>query len=155
MLFRSVVRFDDVIGYASPRNEGVRSASAPLLAFCDADDTVATGWLDAIVAALSLHPLVGSSIEVMGSGEPSSVVVPTTFGIPVVHTCGLGCTRALFDSLGGFDPAFDAGGEDVDFSIRARLVQGVVPALAPGADYRLHLRTSLDRKSTRLNSSHT
>src|SRR4051794_8949553 len=43
-------------GYA--RNAGARAARGDFLAFCDADDAVATGWLRALVAAGEAADLV-------------------------------------------------------------------------------------------------
>lgn len=135
----AVIVHRETIGFASPRNAGVRSTTAPLLAFCDADDAVEPEWLDRMARALTTAPLVAS--EVLGMGE--DVVLdgpPRAFGLEVAHCCGLGCTRDLFDRLGGFDHHFDRGGEDVDFSLRARSAEGVVPIVARGARYRVRRR---------------
>lgn len=131
-------------GYATPRNAGVRLATSPLLAFCDVDGVVDAGWLSAIVRALEHHPLVGSrkfrvpdSAPDIDTHEPwfeqSELFV--RFGFPFVTTAGLGCTRELFDGLGGFDAHFDIGGEDVDFSLRARFLFGIEPLMEHDAIY--------------------
>ncbi|CAB4733866.1 unannotated protein [freshwater metagenome] len=130
-------------GYATPRNAGVRAATAPLLAFCDADGAVDAGWLEAIARSLGQHPLVASR-----KFRTDNVAMRSTdglwseqrelfelLGIPYATTAGLGCTRELFDALGGFDPHFDRGGEDCDFSLRARFRLGVEPVMEQRAVY--------------------
>lgn len=140
-----IVNFVDRHGYASPRNHGASESSGALLAFCDADDHVAPGWLGALVDAVrSSAGLVGSRIVPLEATEetPSVEVVdtsgpapgPTMHGVPVVHTGGVCFTRELFDRLGGFDEYFDSGGEDGDISMRAHLL-GVAPVIASGAVY--------------------
>ena len=130
-------------GYATPRNAGVRLSSAPLLAFCDADGAVDGQWLSSIVSALQSEPLVGSrkyrSTDV-SNRDPDAAFFelkkfPEIFGIPFAGTGGLGCTMELFDALGGFDPYFDLGGEDIDFSLRARFSLGIEPVMEQSAVY--------------------
>lgn len=123
-------RYDLRAGHASPRNHGVQIGSGDSLVFCDADDLVADGWLAALVAVGREHGFVASNVVPLEarplSGQPEAEAasfaggqLPTKFGLPVVHTCGMYCSRELFEKLGGFDPYFDIGGADVDFSIRA------------------------------------
>ncbi|MFM8861239.1 MAG: glycosyltransferase family 2 protein [Acidimicrobiia bacterium] len=140
-------------GYATPRNAGARHSRAPLLAFCDADGAVDEGWLTAIVRALGDHPLVASAkiyvtdVSKRHSVDPGNdaLRLPSLRGIDFVTTAGMGCSSELFALLGGFDTHFDCGGEDPDFSLRARSQFGTEPFLASDAAYwssiPKHLRT--------------
>lgn len=59
----------------------------------------------------------------------------TALGIAFVGTSGPGCTHDLFDALDGIDPHFDSGGEDADFSLRARFELGIEPVIEQEAIY--------------------
>ena len=50
-------------GHAAPRNDGARAARGELLAYCDADDVVARGWLKALAAAARRYDLVGGWLD--------------------------------------------------------------------------------------------
>lgn len=130
-------------GYATPRNAGVRATTAPLIAFCDADGAVDEHWLDAITGSLQEHYLVASrkfrSNDVSRRDEKTAWSEQrklfTILGATFAATAGLGCTRELFDALGGFDTCFNSGGEDADFSFRARFQLGVEPHMELSAVY--------------------
>lgn len=130
-------------GYATPRNVGAERSTAPLLAYCDADGAVDQLWLQAMVSALERHPLVASrkfrttdvAIRTADAAWSEQRELESLLGLTFAPTAGLACTRAVFDAIGGFDPYFDLGGEDVDFSLRARFLLGVVPVIEPAAIY--------------------
>lgn len=130
-------------GYATPRNAGVLATTAPLLVFCDADGAVNEDWLKAIADSLEVHPLVESrkfhTDDVSNRDEKMAWFEQREsfkmLGVTFATTAGLGCTRELFDALGGFDSHFDTGGEDADFSLRARFEQGVDPFMEQKAVY--------------------
>ncbi len=65
-----VVDASRVRGGAHARNAGARVASGDALVFCDADDEVAPGWLQAIGTALSRHDFVASCLEFERLNEP-------------------------------------------------------------------------------------
>jgi len=140
-------------GYATPRNAGARHSRAPLLAFCDADGAVDACWLSAMAHSLGEHPLVGSrlirAIDVSRREFSCTPANPdhlnAIFGLEFASTAGLGCTTELLNALDGFDPYFDIGGEDLDFSMRARFELGVEPVLGTSAIY----WTTRPRSSTR------
>ena len=144
----SLVRSEVIVvpsprGYASPRNAGARIATAPLLAFCDADGVVDENWLESIVRGLEQHALVAShkfrSYDVSTRTSDSVLFDQHDLfafcGRTYAASAGLGCRREVFDGLGGFDPHFDLGGEDVDFSLRARFQLGIEPVIVQDALY--------------------
>jgi|688.fasta_scaffold295129_2 glycosyltransferase involved in cell wall biosynthesis len=143
LIRREVIVVSSPQGYATPRNAGARHSRAPLLAFCDSDGAVGQGWLSAMTGALGAHPLVASrKIYVTDVSKrhfiDSNDDVPRLHsirGVDFVTSAGMGCTAELFESLGGFDPHFDTGGEDPDFSFRARARYDIEPFLAEDAHY--------------------
>lgn len=110
------------------RNRGVAAAASALLAFTDADCVAGPGWLEALVGCLAHHPLVAGSIELRTGSPPNRVerleslwrfqqernVVDDGWA----PTANLGVRREALDAVGGFDPAFRIGGEDVDLCRR-------------------------------------
>lgn len=144
-------------GYATPRNAGVAATTAPLLAFCDADGAVDRRWLTEITSALGRHPLVASrkyrTVDVSDRRPESAQAelreVSIILGVRFAETGGLGCTRELFEALGGFDPYFDYGGEDTDFSFRARFRLGVEPVMEQDAIYWTSVSTQPRRAFTK------
>jgi glycosyltransferase involved in cell wall biosynthesis len=146
-----LVQYAERLGHASPRNFGVTQSSGAALVFCDADDLVSEGWLAALVrvgreAGFATSKTVPLDGALMGADAASVAPIyggrlPTKFGLPVAHTCGMYCSRDLFERLNGFDPYFDVGGADVDFSLRA-LRAGEHPILAEEALYFYRARPS-------------
>lgn len=61
-------------GAAHARNVGARVAQSEALAFCDADDEVAPGWVAAMGEALSEYDLVGGRDEHWKLNEPWLVI---------------------------------------------------------------------------------
>ena len=107
-------------GPGPARNAGVAASSGELICFCDADDVVAPGWLDALVSALESAPIVAGVLDrvrLNGVVERAGRAGATpTFFAP---SCNMGVRRSIFDQLGGFAAEFRQGG-DVDFGLRAR-----------------------------------
>jgi glycosyltransferase involved in cell wall biosynthesis len=136
-------------GAAYARNTGARVACAELILFCDQDDVVAPGWIEAMAAGLEEAPLVGGRTDVerlnlpatqawrpsMVAGEP-----PQVQGRSFVSTHNLGCRRELFEALGGFTEDTSIA-EDVDFSLRASGL-GVEPHVVDDALVHYRYRTS-------------
>jgi GT2 family glycosyltransferase len=81
-----------------------------MLAFCDADDEVHAGWLEALVRGLgSWDAVTGQINEVAPPGQegwrPPATPgrLPTFLGVPYILSGNLAITRAAFLAVGGFD----------------------------------------------------
>ena len=57
-------------GLNHARNAGVQAATGDLLAFCDSDDVVSPGWLDALVDAARRADLVGGRLDAELLNDP-------------------------------------------------------------------------------------
>jgi glycosyltransferase involved in cell wall biosynthesis len=116
-------------GPGGARNAGVEAAGGDLLAFCDADDVVQPGWLNAHVSALADADLSAGVFDVWslnGSATPSplSYAPPPAlalFGfLPAAGSNNLALRRHAFEDVGGFSDDLLTG-EDFDLSWRAQL----------------------------------
>ncbi len=130
-------------GPAAARNVGAAAARSQLLLFCDADDVVAPGWAEALVAALAEHPLVAGRLEygllngwsrlrprsaVLDSGLYTKAFLP---GLPGGGSGNMGVRREIFLALGGFCEDAPVA-EDTDLCWRAQL-SGHALAFVPDA----------------------
>ncbi len=137
----------------SVRNRGVAASGVELVAFCDADDEVAPGWLEAMAAALEAHEFVASwpDYEKLNPGWlAKSWEPPPDDGLrthrfpPFLRYAGGGCLgirRSVHDEVGGFDESLISC-EDDDYCFRVQLAgHELVPA--PNAVVYIRLRTRL------------
>jgi GT2 family glycosyltransferase len=128
-------------GAAAARNAGVRAAEGELLAFCDADDVVQPGWLDACVAALGHADVVAGTFDLTllndpvvddpAVNEPAPAVTTQLGFLPAGLAANLAARREAFSTVGGFSEDLLVG-EDIDLCWRLQL-QGFRFAIAPGA----------------------
>ena len=116
------------------RNAGVRASSAPLIAICDADDLVSSGWLTAMAAGLARWDLAGGAFEFALLNSPSARAMRgvrpgqervTTIGtglgfLPQVIGANIAFRREVWQAVDGFDESFAEGGDDVDFGWRCQ-----------------------------------
>ena len=115
-----LVRAVDGRGPAYARNAGARAAAGVALAFCDADDVVAPGWVAAMGAALAEHEFVCGPVELarlnptwlVGRGEPPAPSRP-----PSSRTASRSPARATWASTG---PASSRCGASTSGSWSAR-----------------------------------
>jgi glycosyltransferase involved in cell wall biosynthesis len=122
-------------GPAAARNRAVREARGAFLAFTDDDCRPRPGWLHALRRAHDgvVHRIVGGVIE---NGRPRDPFATASQDLadylydyygaaegtaPFFTTNNMGCMRAAFLDLGGFDEGFGRNGaEDRDFGMRWR-----------------------------------
>jgi glycosyltransferase involved in cell wall biosynthesis len=145
-----VISANERSGVAFARNTGVRATSARSVAFCDGDDVVHAGWVEAMGEALRHHPLVSGPVDpwllnpqwlAAARASPTDGSLPTFGVLPFARGNNCGVHRGLWRQLGGFDENF-RGLEDVEFSLRARAL-GVEPHFVPGATVAYRHRAAL------------
>lgn len=115
-------------GVSVARNVGFEQVTTGYVLVCDADDQVSEGWVAAMLDGLKRFPLVSGPVETRRLSGPSAGWVPIeerTSGLFEVwgRTYGIGANlgvrRDVWSAIGGFDEAFPAGGEEIDFAWRA------------------------------------
>lgn len=135
-------------GAAHARNTGAAAARSGNLAFCDADDVVAQGWVKAIAGGIEKHGLVASRFDLTRLNRPW---VARTFRspqendvqsyknppfLPHAGGSGLGIKKQFHDRVGGFDADMRCL-EDTDYCWRLQM-KGI--ALHFAADAVVHVR---------------
>jgi len=95
-----------------PRNVAACAATADNLAFCDADDEVAPGWVAALGSALASHDIVHGRYLFDKFNEPASAAkaaqgwkdgLYTGRFLPGAATANCGIKRWIHQAIGGFD----------------------------------------------------
>ena len=133
-------------GPAAARNAGAQATDADFLAFTDDDCRPRPGWLGALLAAHGgdERRLVGGPVRDAARGmfaAASQTLSEYLYeagdaaggNAEFFTSNNLGCGRAAFERLGGFDEAFPlAAGEDRDLGRRWRAAGGSL-VLAPDA----------------------
>lgn len=110
-----IVDSSDLQGAAHARNVGVLAATGDALAFCDADDEVAPGWVAAMGEALSKYDFVACRRDYQKLNEPWSLKYRKLSQqdglqefkhppyLPHASSSTLGVKRSVHEAIGGFD----------------------------------------------------
>jgi GT2 family glycosyltransferase len=144
-----VIRRPSNGGFAAACNEGARASRGRFLVFLNNDTEPTPGWLDelvdyalhrraAVVGAKLLYPdmtVQHAGLVFDREGNPRHVYSGFPSEHPAVNRSGpvqavtgaaMLVRRDTFDALGGFDPSYRNGHEDVDFCLRVREAGGEV-----------------------------
>ena len=116
-------------GHSVPRNAGAQAARGELLAYCDADDIVAPGWLAAMAEAASRYDLVGGWLDVGPLNDEATRTWHQPWPrdrlrswlLPDAVSANLAIWADVLSDLGGWSSEYEAGGEDTELSWRAQL----------------------------------
>jgi mycofactocin system glycosyltransferase len=156
-----LVRHAESQGPAAARNTGWRAATAPVIAFVDADVEPQPGWLPTLLAHLADPAVVAAAPRVAPlptPGAPGWLVAyeqvrsPLDLGpdeatvrpgsrVPYVPTAALVVRRSALAAAGGFDEAMPHG-EDVDLVWRLAAA-GATVRYEPRAEVRHPVRRGL------------
>ena len=140
-------------GAAYARNVGVKAATGDVLLFCDADDVVGAGWIDAMDRALTIHDFVAGRLHFIipsESNSPKGSRMHQYYGLqeynypPFLRHAGggnLGVKRSIHDCVGGFDESWMRL-MDTDYCWRIQLA-GVKLHFEPGAVVYVSTRNTL------------
>lgn len=120
-------------GISHALNCAVASAAGDRVVYCDQDDEVGVGWLEAMARALDRHELVAGRLEhtklnpawakqVRGDAQ-SEGLMRWRLGayLPFAFSCTVGVSRDLHERVGGFDESFTGGAQDMDYCWRLQL----------------------------------
>jgi GT2 family glycosyltransferase len=127
-------------GFSRQKNLGLQAADSALVAFTDADCLAPPDWLRVIARAFSdpgIDGIGGNAYLPPGSGyfekcaaavgHPAggaigfdANVTRGPRGIEFIAGCNAAFRRSALKAVGGFDPGFEDGGEDVDLSRRLK-----------------------------------
>lgn len=139
-------------GVSRARNVGASVAHGDAILFCDDDDLVCPGWVDALVDGLRGADLVAGALDFIELNSPTTMSWrgvdaadgTTHRGRPGPYAPGsnMGVRRVVLDAVGGFDESILYGGEDQDLSWRIQLA-GFEYASAPDAVVRYRMRDDL------------
>jgi len=140
-------------GHSVPRNAGARAARGDLLAFCDADDVVAPGWLAAMADAARHHDLVGGWLDarplnddaVRSWHRPWPTDRLRSWLLPSAVSANFAIWADVLWDLGGWSAEYEAGAEDTELSWRAQLAGyrlGFAPDAVVWYRYRSGLRAT-------------
>jgi len=127
-----IIDSSDQPGAAHARNVGASAATGEMLAFCDADDEVAPGWVAAMGEALSKYDFVAGKREYNKLNEPWILKYRTLTQLnglqdynyppylPHAASCNLGVRRLIHEAIGGFDETM-LRLQDTDYCWRIQL----------------------------------
>lgn len=141
-------------GRPAALNIGIQAARGDAVAFCDADDVVAPGWVAAMGRALESHQFVACSIDTGKlnteswarglHGDLQQTGVQTLSYPPYLPHAGagtLGIRKSVHDLVGGFDESMPYV-FDTDYCVRVQL-KGISLHFVPDATLHVRLRGSM------------
>lgn len=146
----------DAAGRRGPsyaRNFGVMHSRSRYVAFCDADDVVASDWVATMADLLSQHPFVAGSFEANRLNTQAALKSrtvpqqsqaqesPFEDHLPHAGAGNMGLHREVFLAVGGFDESMLAC-EDTDLSWRLQQ-RGIPLHFAPELVIHVRLRHTL------------
>lgn len=122
-----VVDSADLAGINHSRNVGIQSSTAALILFCDVDDVVEAGWIEAFWSAYQAGAkLLGGSVSRVFADGTAALSLETGLNNdlrflawPTGANCGV--AREVTDACGLFDESFLGGGDEAEFFWRAQL----------------------------------
>lgn len=132
-------------GPAHARNVGASIATSENLAFCDADDEVTSGWVAAMIEALSKHDFVAGRSDYTKLNEPWVVKccglreangIKDYIYFPYAAGNNLGIKRSVHNAVGGFDETMLLL-QDVDYCWR---IQKTGIKIESASDALIHFR---------------
>jgi glycosyltransferase involved in cell wall biosynthesis len=139
-------------GLAYARNVGARAAQGRVLAFCDADDVAAPGWLSALSVGAGEAEMVGGRLELdalnshlarQWRARPEPLALPTALGyLPYAVGANFAIRQDAFQAAGGSDERFTVCGDDLDLSWRVQRGGGSL-LFRPDAIMHYRLRTEI------------
>ena len=121
------------LGVPHSYNTGIKAATGDAFVFCEADDEVAPGWLEAMGRALVQHEFVAARLDhrklnaewlhpqngegYQGAGLARMTQPPHFL---MASACGFGLSRAIYAHLGELSTAFPIA-HDAEYCWRAQL----------------------------------
>lgn len=118
-----VVSAEERAGANHARNAGAATARHDVILFCDADDEVHPGWVDALRTALANGGVAGGAatpVDATGRRLGPDLGVHEIFGGPAYPLGGsMGLHRDVLRAVGGFDESFAGGHDETDLAWRA------------------------------------
>ena len=127
-----IINASDKPGQPYALNVGIRAATSEVVAFCDADDEVAPGWVAAIGEALRHHDFVAGRFECaklnpawLQAGHAQEKGLNQYRYPPYLPHAGsgnMGVKRALHEAVGGFDESMPYL-FDTDFCFKLQLAK--------------------------------
>ena len=150
-----VVDASDRPGANHARNVGAGAAHGELVLFCDADDVVAPGWIEAMARAAASADVLGGRLDEVTLNDPTlrawrkkglqpsgRLPVGVNGFLPYAVSANCGVRADVLRALGGWNEEYPYGGDDVELSWRAQL-RGYRLAFVPDAVVRYRYRAGL------------
>lgn len=141
------------LGVAHSYNVGIQAARGEAVAFCEADDEIAPGWVAAMGEALSRYDFVAGRLDYAKLNEPwllqnnprTQETGLLTYAdppyLPYASGCNLGMRRSLYESVGPLDEQIPYS-YDTEYCWRAQL-SGYTLHFVPDALTYYRLRADL------------